>query len=58
MRRFHECLVPLPHQELESTKSQQETAVMAYLNRYVEEMEDSGEFPISASLIQKLQYSQ
>ena len=36
-----------------SSKRQQETAVMANLNRYVEEMEDSREYPISTSLIPK-----
>ena len=41
------------YSEAGSSKRQQETAVMANFNRYVEEMEDSREYPISTSLIPK-----
>ena len=40
------------YSESGSTKRLQETAVMAYFNRYVEEREDSCEYHVSANLNQ------
>ena len=48
------------YSESGSTKKKQETAVMAYFNRYVEEAEDSREYLtcIRGNVIQKVQLSQ